>query len=90
MDSTPDAPTDVSADRSDRDDTLGDLDDVREYARYKVFGDGRIRDEGKERIRIRYLKTIAYAANVDRQIRRDKELEAMQRQIDELRNKIEL
>jgi len=76
-------------DLPDRDDALADLSDVREYARYKVFGDGRIRDKEKEKIRIKYLRTLVYAASSERQIHKDRDLEEMQAEIDRLRDLVE-
>jgi len=70
---------------TDRDDALGDLRDVRDHARYKVFGKGRIRDAEKEDIRIKYLRLIVQSANAERRLLADKELEDMADELDELR-----
>jgi len=75
--------TDYSeTDETDRDDALADLRAVRERARYKTFGSGRIRDEGKAQIRVKYLKLIIQAANAERRLLNDKD-------IDELRDRVE-
>lgn len=88
--SAPDAvPDDGPGDLPDRDDVLADLSDVREHARYKVFGNGRIRDVEKERIRIRYLRTLIAAANAERQTQKDRDLDAMADEIDRLRDLVE-
>jgi len=73
---------DSETDTTDRDDALADLRAVRERARYKTFGSGRIRDEGKAQIRVKYLKLIIQAANAERRLLKDKDL-------DELRDRVE-
>lgn len=73
---------------TDRDDALGDLRDVRDHARYKVFGKGRIRDAEKEDIRIKYLRLIVQSANAERRLLADKELEHMADELDELRDEV--
>lgn len=73
---------------TERDDALGDLRDVRDHARYKVFGKGRIRDAEKEDIRIKYLRLIVQSANAERRLLADKELEDMADELDELRAEV--
>jgi hypothetical protein len=73
---------------TDRDDALGDLREVRDHARYKVFGKGRIRDAEKEDIRIKYLRLIVQSANAERRLLADKELEDMADELDELRAEV--
>ena len=74
---------------TDRDDALGDLREVRDHARYKVFGKGRIRDAEKEDIRIKYLRLIVQSANAERRLLADKELEDMADELDELRAEVQ-
>lgn len=73
---------------TDRDDALGDLRDVRDHARYKVFGKGRIRDAEKEDIRIKYLRLIVQSANAERRLLADKELEEMADELDALKAEV--
>jgi hypothetical protein len=73
---------DSETDETDRDDALADLRAVRERARYKTFGSGRIRDEGKAQIRVKYLRLVIQAANAERRLLKDKDL-------DELRDRVE-
>lgn len=69
--------------RSEREATIDRLNQVVDHAE-KVFGDGRIRDEKKERIRIRYLNTIVSAANAKRALLKDKDLDELEERIAEL------
>lgn len=75
---------DAPGDLSERERTLARLDDVTEYAEYKVFGKGRIRNEEKERIRIKLLNTLVSAANAKRALLKDKEIEENAERIAEL------
>jgi hypothetical protein len=84
----PDTPADVEGPPTERDDALGDLREVRDHARYKVFGKGRIRDAEKEDIRIKYLRLIVQSANAERRLLADKELEDMADELDALRDEV--
>lgn len=65
-----------------RDDVLSDLRRVREEAAYKVYGEGRIRDTERASIRCQYLRVIVQAANAERRLLKDRDL-------DELRERVE-
>lgn len=70
--------------RSDREKVLADLREVREYARRKASGDGRLRDPDREKIRIKYLRTVIYSANAERGLLKDKDLDEMREDLEEL------
>lgn len=70
--------------RSDREKALADLREAREYARYKSLGDGRLRSPEKEKLRIKYLRTLVYAANAERGLLADKDLDEMKEELESL------
>jgi hypothetical protein len=67
-----------------REEVIGELREVREQARYKAIGDGRIRDPEREKVRIKYLRTIVYAANTERSLLKDRDLDAMLNELEDL------
>ena len=69
---------------SEREETIERLNEVVDHAEYKVFGNGRIRDEEKERIRIKYLNLIVSAANSKRSLLKDRDLDELAERIAEL------
>jgi hypothetical protein len=69
-----------------REEAIRELREVREQARYKSIGDGRIRDPEREKVRIKYLRTIVYAANAERQLLKDRDLDAMLNELEDLLN----
>lgn len=84
-----DAPSHAGADRSgastsDYDEMLETLDVAIDEARHKLES-GRIRDEEKERVRIKWVRALAYAVNVRRQVANDRDLEELAGEIDELK-----
>lgn len=90
--SDPDDGTDEegeSESASDRDAVLDDLQAVRERARFKVWGDGRIRDEAKAEIRIKYMRLVIQSANAERRLLKDKEIEDLQERVDQLESESE-
>lgn len=74
----------ASAARSDREKALADLREAREYARYKSLGDGRLRDPDREKLRIKYLRTLVYAANAERGLLKDRDLDQMKEELTKL------
>jgi hypothetical protein len=70
--------------KSDRDDVLADLRAVRERAQYKTFGKGRIRDKERAEIRVKYLRLIVQAANAERRILNDRDLEELRDRVERL------
>lgn len=67
-----------------REEAIRELREVREQARYKAIGDGRIRDPEREKVRIKYLRTIVYAANAERQLLKDSDLDRMLNELEDL------
>ena len=70
--------------QSARDEALAALSEVTQQARYKSLGKGRIRDEGKEKIRIKYLRLIVSAQDTRRKILADKELEELRERLEDI------
>ncbi|WP_232702816.1 hypothetical protein [Halobacterium wangiae] len=73
--------------RRERDDVLADLREVREQARYKTFGDGRIRDVEREDIRIKYHRLTVQAANAERRLLKDRDMDDLRERIEALEEK---
>lgn len=69
----------------DRNDAIAELRRAREYAREKVWGDGRIRDVERANVRVKYLKVIIQAANAERRLMRDAQLDELDEQVEQLR-----
>lgn len=74
---------------SDREQAIDELRDVRDHARYKAMGEGRIRSPEKERVRIQYLRVLVHAVNSERQVLKDRELEDMMARLEELEERID-
>ena len=70
--------------QTERDEALATLSEVIDHARYKSLGDGRIRDESKSRIRLKYLRVIISAQDTRRKILADKELEELAERLEEI------
>jgi hypothetical protein len=81
----PDAP---AFDPADRDDVLHLLEEAIQEAHRKVDA-GRVYDAENERVRQKWIRTLAYTANVYRQTLKDKELEQMRDRIDDLEARID-
>lgn len=69
---------------SDREKALVKLNNVTEFAEYKIFGKGQLRDPERERLRIKYLNTIVSAANAKRALLKDRDLDDLADRIAEL------
>lgn len=67
-----------------RDAALQDLREIRQFARHKTTGDGRIRDHDRAEIRIKYMRLIVQAANAECRLLRDKDLDELAERLDEL------
>jgi hypothetical protein len=76
-----DAPT---VDTADYDDMLDDLDVAIAEARRKIEN-GRVRDPEREKVRIKWVRALAYAVNVRRQVANDRDLEALADEIEDLK-----
>lgn len=70
-----------SSESPEREEIMALLEDGLQEAHRKVTS-GRVRDEEKERVRIQWIRALAYAAGQYRQLKRDE-------QIDELEERIE-
>lgn len=75
-----------SAEVSDRDELIDRLDTVIARLAYKASGKGRIRDEEKERIRNSYLRTLIQAANAERRLLKDRDLDDLAERVNALEN----
>jgi hypothetical protein len=62
---------------------LDTLDVAIEEARRKVES-GRVYDAENEKVRIKWIRTLAYTVNVRRQVTNDRELEELSARLDEL------
>jgi hypothetical protein len=65
---------------------LDDLDTAIAEARRKIE-EGRVRDPDREKVRIKWVRALAYAVNVRRQVANDRDLEALAEEIDELKGR---
>ncbi len=77
-------PDESGSGRSDYDDMLETLDVAIEEARYKIEN-GRVRDEEKEKVRIKWVRALAYAVNVRRQVTNDRDLDELAEEVAELK-----
>ena len=68
----------------ERDAVIEDLRAVRERSRYKSIGDGRIRDPERADIRIKYMRLIVQAANAERRLLRDKQIDELSERLSRL------
>lgn len=71
----------------DRDLILSKLNDAIINLHYKAIT-GRIKNPDNEKVRIQYFKALAYTCNVYSQIKRDKDLEDLERKIEIMTNEI--
>ena len=69
---------------SDYDDMLDWLDTAIEEAHRKVDS-GRVYDAENEKVRIKWLRALAYAVNVRRQVTNDRDLTELAEEVDELK-----
>jgi hypothetical protein len=73
-----------AVDTADYGDMLDTLDVAIAEARRKIEN-GRVRDEDKEKVRIKWVRALAYAVNVRRQVANDRDLEALADEIEDLK-----
>jgi hypothetical protein len=86
--------TDASTDAREEPDTdlrttdyqamLDTLDVAIEEAQYKVEN-GRVRSPENEKVRIKWVRALAYAVNVRRQVANDRDLEELAEQVESLK-----
>ena len=75
-------------DTTDYQSMLNTLDLAIEEAARKVES-GRVYDAENEKVRIKWVRALAYALNVRRQVATDRDLEELAEQIEELKNESE-
>ena len=71
------------SDVDDYDFLIDHLDEAIEEARRKVES-GRVYDAENEKVRIKWIRALAYAVNVRRQVTNDRDLEELTARIEEL------
>ena len=83
--------TDTSTGASDEREQITDyqsmldtLDIAIEEAQYKIEN-GRVRSPENEKVRIKWVRALAYAVNVRRQVANDRDLEELAEEIEELK-----
>ena len=73
---------------SDYDDMLDWLDDAIEEAHRKIQS-GRVYDPENEKVRIKWIRSMAYAVNVRRQVTNDRDLTELAEEVDELKERFD-
>jgi hypothetical protein len=68
---------------TDYESMLETLDVAIDEAQYKIR-DGRVRSPKNEKVRIKWVRALAYAVNVRRQVANDRDLEALAEEIEAL------
>jgi ribosomal protein L13E len=74
---------DVDADVDDYEEMLATLDVAIEEAQRKIES-GRVYDADNEKVRIKWIRALAYAVNVRRQVTTDRDLEELTERIEQL------
>jgi predicted RecB family endonuclease len=67
-------------------DTLDTLDVAIEEARDKIEN-GRVRSPENEKVRIKWIRALAYAVNVRRQVANDRDLEELAEKVEQLQRR---
>lgn len=73
---------------SDYDSMLSSLDSAIEEAQRKVES-GRVYDVDHEKVRCRWIRTLAYTVNVRRQVTNDRDLAELAEEVDELKERFD-
>lgn len=73
----------AESDPDEYDEMLAALDTAIEEARHKVES-GRVYDADNEKVRIKWIRGLAYAVNVRRQVTVDRDLEELSERVEEL------
>ena len=81
-------PVSPGIDAASRDAVLDLLEDGIQEAHRKVE-QGRVYDAENEKVRIKWIRALAYATNVYRQTLKDRELEQMRDRLEELEDRID-
>ena len=79
-----DTPADGIDTEAEYDDLADTLDAAIAEAREKVES-GRVYDAENEKVRIKWIRALAYAVNVRRQVTNDRELEELAAEVDRLK-----
>jgi hypothetical protein len=74
---------------ADYDRMLDDLDAAIAEARRKI-DEGRVRDEEKEKVRVKQWRALGYLINIRRQVCNDRDLEALADEIEDLKDGAEV
>ena len=72
---------------TDYDAMLDTLDVAIDEARYKVEN-GRVRSPENEKVRIKWIRALAYAVNVRRQVANDRDLNELADEVESLREEL--
>lgn len=75
----------VTEQTTDYGEMLETLDVAIEEARYKIE-DGRVRSPENEKVRIKWIRALAYAMNIRRQIANDRDLEELAAEVEKLKS----
>jgi len=75
-------------DPTDYDAMLDTLDVAIEEARYKVEN-GRVRSPENEKVRIKWVRALAYAVNVRRQVANDRDLQDLAEEVEAIKEQYE-
>jgi len=75
---------DATVDTTDYGDMLDTLDVAIEEAQRKVEN-GRVYDAENEKVRIKWIRALAYAVNIRRQVANDRDLEELADEIEQLK-----
>jgi len=78
---------DDSTEIDDYDAMLSSLDVAIEKSRDKIEN-GRVYDEKKEKVRVKWVRALAYVINVRRQVKKDQEIEELAKRVDEMENEV--
>ena len=78
------APARGTGERDDYDEMLAALDTAIDEAREKIEN-GRVYNPENEKVRIKWIRAIAYAINVRRQVTVDRDLEELADEVDRLK-----
>jgi hypothetical protein len=89
-DASTDAREDTAGDLdpTDYDGMLADLDVAIAEARRKVEN-GRVRSPENEKVRIKWIRALAYATNVRRQVANDRDLQELAEEVEALKEQYE-
>lgn len=88
IDASAEATDDNSLGTTDYQAMLDTLDTAIEEAQYKIEN-GRVRNPENEKVRIKWVRALAYTVNVRRQVANDRDLEELAEQVEQLKEAYE-